>query len=98
MKGKGEMTTYWLTGTKSDIGEGDPDNSRLRPEAGMGMSILDGNLLNPKRSRKLAVARTKQEQVINISVEYTNEDDRGDQIRLCGSLLTSAIVIFIMIS
>ena len=55
MKGKGEMTTYWLTGTKSDMEEGDPDNNRPMP---------DENLLNPQRSRKLAVARKRQEQVI----------------------------------
>ena len=67
VKGKGEMTTYWLTGTKPEQTRGQlsANNSDSKIDGGTEerLSITKENQLNPHRARKQAIAHNQHEQV-----------------------------------
>ena len=65
VKGKGEMTTYWLTGTTPEQKSGHPSDTGLKIDRDneAEISIMDENLLNPRRARKQAIAHNQHEQV-----------------------------------
>ena len=65
IKGKGEMTTYWLIGTAPAPKRGEPDGGDCGLKLGTEVktSITDENLLHPQRARKQAIAHNNLEQV-----------------------------------
>ena len=65
VKGKGEMTTYWLTGTKPEHPRGQPSDSGAKIDGGVEveLSVMNENLVNPQRARKQAIAVNQHEQV-----------------------------------
>ena len=62
MKGKGEMTTYWLIGTTPERKSPNEGGLMLKIDEAE-TSIMDENSLNPQRSRKQAIAHNQHEQV-----------------------------------